>query len=266
MSWTDKELGMDRRITRRDFINGAAMAIAAAVAPLSFAQGSTEAQDRPGYDPPAAHGLRGSHVGSFEVAHRLRDGTFWTTAGDPETTGERYDLIVVGGGISGLSSALFFHQAAGRMARVLILENHDDFGGHAKRNEFQVDKNFMLGFGGTFSIESPAPYSPVAKKVIHDLGIDVSSYAMHLDEKAYNALGLKKKYFFDQETFGADRLVVRPSNWEDEKMWHEFAAQAPLTEKAKADLKRLYALDEDLMPELSSEQKKAKLARVSYAD
>ncbi len=160
---------------------------------------------------PAAHGMRGSHPGSFEVAHRLRDGTFWTNAGQPESTGESYDLIVVGGGISGLSSARFFHQAAGKTARVLILENHDDFGGHAKRNEFQVDKTFMLGFGGTYSIESPAPYSPVAKGVIRDLGIDVSSYAKHNDEKLYPSLGLKQKIFFDRETFGADRLVVSPS-------------------------------------------------------
>src|SRR6201992_3461491 len=243
MSWTDKELGMDRRITRRDFMNGAAMAIAAAATPLSFAQGTTEAQDRPGYDPPAAHGLRGSHVGAFEVAHQLRDGTFWNTAGHPESTGETYDLIVEGGGISGLSSALFFHQAAGKTARVLILENHDDFGGHAKRNEFQVDKTFMLGFGGTFSIESPAPYSPVAKGVIEGLGIDVPSYSKHLDDRPYDSLGLKKKYFFDKETFGADRLVVHPENREDEKAWLEFTAQAPLSDKAKEDLKRLYALD-----------------------
>ncbi len=266
MSWTDKELGMDCRITRRDFMNGAAMAIAAAMTPDSFAQKEAEPQDRPGYDPPAALGLRGSHAGSFEVAHQLRDGTFWKNAGQPENTGETYDLIVVGGGISGLSSARFFHQAAGRTARVLILENHDDFGGHAKRNEFQVDKTFMLGFGGTFSIESPAPYSPVAKGVIRDLGIDVSTYTKHLDRKVYDSLGLKKKYFFDQETFGADCLVAHPSDWQDQKLWREFAAQAPLTDKAKADLKRLYAFDEDLMPDLSSDQKKAKLARMSYAD
>jgi spermidine dehydrogenase len=268
MSWTDKELGMDCRITRRDFMNGAAMAIAAAIAPHSslFGQAVPGPQDRPGYDPPAAHGMRGSHPGAFEVAHRLRDGTFWTTAGQPESTGESYDLVVVGGGISGLSSARFFHQAAGKTARVLILENHDDFGGHAKRNEFEVDKTFMLGFGGTFSIESPAPYSPVAQGVVRDLGIDVPSYSKYLDAKLYSSLGLKQRMFFDQETFGADRLVVKPSAKLSEKMWREFDAQAPLTEKAKADLKRLFALDEDLMPGLSSEQKKAKLARMSYAD
>jgi spermidine dehydrogenase len=268
MSWTDKELGMDRRITRRDFMNGAAMTVAAAVTPHAavLAQGQTEAQDRPGYDPPAAHGLRGSHPGAFEVAHRLRDGTFWSSAGQPESSGESYDLIVVGGGISGLSSARFFHQAAGKTARVLILENHDDFGGHAKRNEFQVDKTFMLGFGGTFSIESPAPYSAVAQGVVRDLGIDVSSYSKHLDNKLYASLGLKQKIFFDRETFGADRLLVKPSYKNGEKLWSEFEAQAPLSEKAKADLKRLYALEEDLMPGLSSDQKKAKLARMSYAD
>jgi spermidine dehydrogenase len=266
MSWTDRELGMDRRITRRDFMNGAAMSVAAALAPSLLAQGETEAQDRPGYDPPAAHGLRGSHPGAFEVAHRLRDGTFWNSAGQPESSGESYDLIVVGGGISGLSSARFFHQAAGKTARVLILENHDDFGGHAKRNEFQVDKTFMLGFGGTFSIESPAPYSAVAQGVVRDLGIDVSSYSKHLDNKLYASLGLKQKIFFDRETFGADRLLVKPSYKNGEKLWSEFEAQAPLSEKAKADLKRLYALEEDLMPGLSSDQKKAKLARMSYAD
>jgi spermidine dehydrogenase len=267
MNWTDKELGMDRRITRRDFMNGAAMAIGAAVAPhASLLAQEKEAQDRSGYDPPAAHGLRGSHPGAFEVAHRLRDGTFWSSAGQPESSGESYDLIVVGGGISGLSSARFFHQADGKTARVLILENHDDFGGHAKRNEFQLDKTFMLGFGGTFSIESPAPYSPVAQGVVRDLGIDVSSYSRHLDSKLYASLGLKQKIFFDQETFGADRLVVKPSPKHGEKMWREFESQAPLTDKTKADLKRLYALDEDLMPGLSSEQKKAKLARMSYAD
>jgi spermidine dehydrogenase len=131
----------------------------------------------------------------------------------------------------------------------------------------------MLGFGGTYAIESPAPYSPVAKGVIRDLGIDVSSYSRHNDDKLYPSLGLKQKIFFDQETFGADRLVASPSARhrntmvaQSAKNWNEFSAQAPLTEKAKSDVKRLYTLDEDLMPGLSSDQKKAKLARISYAD
>ena len=275
MSFTDKELGMHCRITRRDFMNGAAMAIAAAITPHNslLAQAAPEAQNAPGYDPPVLRGMRGSHKGSFEVAHSLRDGTFWAHAGQPASTGETYDLIVVGGGISGLSSARFFHQAAGKNARVLILENHDDFGGHAKRNEFQIDKTFMLGYGGTYAIESPAPYSPVAKGVIRDLGIDVSSYDQHNDEKLYPSLGLTHKIFFDKETFGADRLTPDPSPRrgkhtaaENAKAWQEFAEQAPLSDQAKADLQRLFNLDEDLLPGLTSDQKKAKLARMSYTN
>ena len=79
------------------------------------------------------------------------------------TQAKTYDLIIVGGGISGLAAAHFYRKRAGANARILIIENHDDFGGHAKRNEFQVGKKTLLGYGGTYSIESPEPYSEVAK-------------------------------------------------------------------------------------------------------
>ena len=118
-----------------------------------------------GYYPPALTGLRGSHPGSFDSAHALRDGTFWDSAGTPQDTGETYDLIVVGGGISGLSAAHFYRKSAGGNARILILENHDDFGGHAKRNEFRVGDRTILGYGGSYSIESPEPYSEVARNL-----------------------------------------------------------------------------------------------------
>jgi spermidine dehydrogenase len=278
MGFTDKELGMDRKINRRDFMQGAAMTVGAALTPGApvFAQSSLpsqEAQNRPGYDPPATHGMRGSHEGSYQVAHSLRDGSFWHGAGKPFDTGESYDLVVVGGGISGLSSARFFHEAAGKNARVLILENHDDFGGHAKRNEFEVNGRFMLGYGGTYAIESPAPYSAVAKRVVRELGIDVSSYSKVSNDGLYGELGLTQKIFFDKETFGADRLAISPySRWggvlpgDAAQRWTEFSAQAPMSEKAKADLKRIYELDDDLYPGLSPDEKKAKLARISYAD
>ena len=108
-----RDLGMDRDIDRRDFLNGVAIGTAA----LSLA-GSGEAnasaplpQDKPGYYPPERYGLRGSHPGSFETAHSLRDGTFWQTAKKPEDAKTVYDLIVVGAGISGLSAAYFFRKA-----------------------------------------------------------------------------------------------------------------------------------------------------------
>ena len=163
--------------------------------------------------------MRGSHPGSFEAAHALRDGTFWDSAGKPQDTGETYDLIVVGGGISGLAAAHFYRKTAGAKARILILENHDDFGGHAKRNEFRVGNAFRLGFGGTFSIESPAPYSTVAKSVIQELGIDVASYPKYVNKNLYPSAGMRSRIFFDKETFGADKLVINPapSGWRRER-------------------------------------------------
>src|SRR5579862_6642551 len=204
---------MDREISRRDFLNGVALAIGAAAVPASLFLGCEHPhgpQQSPSYYPPALTGLRGSHPGSFETAHSLRDGTFWSHAPKPEDTGEHYDLVIVGGGISGLSAAHFFRKVAGPNARVLILENHDDFGGHAKRNEFSTSRRNLLGYGGTFSIESPAPYSAVAKSLIRELGIDVPSYPKYVNENLYRSFGLSPKIFFDKETFGADRLVINP--------------------------------------------------------
>ncbi len=219
--------------------------------------------------------MRGDHPGSFEAAHSLRDGTFWDSAGKPEDTGETYDLIIVGGGISGLAAAHFYRKTVGTKARILILDNHDDFGGHAKRNEFRVGNAFRLGFGGTFSIESPAPYSAVAKGVIEELGIDVPSYSKYVDNNLYGSLGLRPKIFFDKETFGADKLVLNPSprsgNESEEvsqgppALLKQFLADAPLADQAKRDLQRLYEEPKDYFPGLTSEQKKAKLAGISYA-
>ena len=273
---SDRELGMHRNITRRDFLNGAALTAGAAMMPWHLlAAADTDPEKSPTYYPPALTGLRGSHVGSFEAAHSLRDGTFWDTAGAPRDTGEAYDLIIVGGGISGLAAAHFYRKRAGANARILILENHDDFGGHAKRNEFQVGKKTLLGYGGTYSIESPEPYSEVAKGVIEDLGIEVTSFPKYLDRDLYGAMGRVPKIFFDKETFGTDKLVDDPYPFPGGETydlavaapdaWSHFMAEAPIAEQARKDVSRLCQEKKDYLPGLNAEQKAARLARISYA-
>jgi len=273
----DRKLGMHRKITRRDFLNGVAVTAGAAMMPWHLIASDDAALEKsPSYYPPALTGMRGSHPGSFDAAHSLRDGTFWDSAGKPEDTGETFDLIIVGGGISGLAAAHFYRKAAGESARILILDNHDDFGGHAKRNEFRIGSTFRLGFGGTFSIESPAPYSAVAKGVIEELGIDVPSYSKYADKNLYRSLGMHPKVFFDKEMFGVDKLAPHPfprggGESEDaeaasKKLLKQFLAEAPLAEQAKRDLHRLVDEPKDFYPGLGSDEKKAKLARISYAD
>jgi spermidine dehydrogenase len=280
----DRYLGMDRPITRRDFLNGAALAVGAAILPRSgLAAGvkTAELQNRPDYDPPESTGLRGSHPGSFEIAHSLRDGTFWQTADKPIETGENYDLVIVGAGISGLSAAHFFREKAGNSTRILILENHDDFGGHAKRNEFHLGGRLQLLNGGTLLIDSPYPYSPVADGLLKKLGIDPPKFNReYADHRFYGSLGLKPAVFFDKETFGDDRLVVGTPgrDWDEEApdnhplhgskeiSWQDFLAKTPLSKTAQKDVLRIQEDKVDYMPGLSSAEKKARLAKMSYRD
>ena len=277
MDSNDRNLGMHCRISRRDFLNGVAVStgpLLAGAALGSAAANPADPEKAPGYYPPALGGMRGDHDEIYKTPHSVRDGNFWQHAGTPSDTGEEYDLVIVGGGISGLAAAHFYRQQSKPHARILVLDNHDDFGGHAKRNEFHQTRDMLLGFGGTFSIESPAPYSVVATGLINELGIDVASFPSLINRQQYSSLGLRSAVFFNRETFGRDKLVPSPvADWYEEQpfgassdaRWKTFFNDAPIADAAKHDLRRLYEGKEDYLPGLSSDAKKARLARMSYA-
>jgi spermidine dehydrogenase len=265
----DRELGMDRVIDRRDFLNGVAigaggLAAAATMAGCTHMAGTAMSASAGDNYPPARTGLRGSHAGAFENAHSVRDGTF-RPAEMRDVDGE-YDLVVVGAGISGLSAAYFYRKARPD-ARILILDNHDDFGGHAKRNEFMLGGRLHLLNGGTELIDSPRAYSPAASGLLRELGIDPVALAESAEkEEVYEGLG--PATFFDKETFGADKLVVGgPGREEGETVdWPAFLAQTPLPESARAEILRIETAMVDHFPGLNSAQKKDRLSRMSYGD
>ncbi len=265
----DRDLGMRRNITRRDFVNGVGVAIGGAlIAPgsISAREGTSDASQAQEYYPPALTGMRGSHAGSFEVAHALRDGNSWTDAAD---TGEHYDMVVVGGGLSGLSAAYFFLTSAGRGARVLVLDNHDDFGGHAKRNEMTSRGSTLMLNGGTSYLESVRQFSTVARTLLSAIGIDVESgIATSVAGMGfYRSLGLGNATFFAKEVFGEDRLV-KGRGGSGSSGWADWLAQTPLSPDARRDITRLYddGANPDYMPGLSDVDKKERLARISYRD
>ena len=262
----DAELGMKRHITRRDFLNGFSIAVGGSLA-LSggiwtevFGLPTSPAKQGPNgsYYPPTKTGMRGSHDGSWEVAHALRDGKTWPA---PVADAESYDLIVVGGGISGLAAAYFYRKHAGPKARILILDNHDDFGGHAKRNEFHPGR-LLIGYGGTQSIAGPNLYSAEAKSLFAELGIEVQRFAKYFDGKFFASRGLEGGIFFDKETFGVDRTVAGPGK----PSWPAFLAKTPLAAQAQKDIARLYTADVDYLPGKNAADKKVYLARTSYKD
>src|SRR5439155_26010155 len=192
-------------------------------------------------------------------------------AGKPVDTGETYDLVVVGGGISGLAAAYFYRKHAGSSARILILDNHDDFGGHAKRNEFRPGGRLLLTNGGTVAIESPFPYSKEARGLLTELGIDPPAFEKkYSDHEVYRGLGFG--YFFDKETFGGERLVTGapggffgPATASGNK-WADFLAKTPLSAQAQEDIVRIQEGKIDHMKGVPQAEKKARLSRMSYKD
>jgi spermidine dehydrogenase len=287
----DLKLGMDRDITRRDFLNGAGIAVTGSMlgTPLAAAvanAATTSAQSQPGYYPPTRDGMRGSHPGSFELAHLMRDGKRWDDPADSEDSGEVYDLVVVGGGISGLAAAYFYQKETGPDARILIVENHDDFGGHAKRNEFEYKGQTLVDLGGTEFIETPREYPKNARALIEDLGIDIDQAGAVRDFGRYPALNLRGGVFFEKESFGEDRLVAGreglapgdeqsayitlPAELEhgtgDLQHVAEFLARSPLSDSAREEIIELFCGDTDYLPDLSTDEKIHKLRSISYVE
>jgi len=253
-------------ISRRDFLNGVALTIAAGLSP------ATQVAAQPLRYPPALTGMRGHHAGSFEVGHDLRVGKKFALDGLPIEAS--YDLIVIGGGISGLAAAWFYRKANAR-ARILILDNHDDFGGHAKRNEFHLDGRLILGYGGSESLQSPAAlYSGVAKGLLADLGIDIARFDTAFERSLYPSLGLARGVFFPRETFGRDVLAIGdpmtmladdlgPSLL-NAKPVAEFVSQFPISAESKAQLIALYEQSRDPLAGKSRKQKQELLEKTSY--
>lgn len=256
MNDDDKKLGMDVPITRRDFINGTAVTVGATLASPIVVAGSTDAQAVSGDYPPAKTGMRGAHPGSFETAHAAVRGQHWQ--GKP--SGEHYDLVIVGAGISGLAAAHIYLRDVDSKASILILDNHDDFGGHAKRNEFTSGNRTLLGFGGTMFIDAPKGYPPAAAAVLKDLGIEADLYKNHYHADLFDNLGLTGCAFLDRETFGADFLTsgtyVSP----------QALKESPLPQEIRDELVRLYADETDYLPGKSATQRRAIVESISWRD
>ena len=227
------------------------------------------------YYPPALTGLRGSTEGTFEAAHALKDGAFWKMTRAPSTTGETYDLVVVGAGISGLASAYFYRKAAGAGARVLLLDNHDDFGGHAKRNEFNAGRAACSSsYGGTQSIDSPGALQRVGEGPHHATwastcrswrGASTSEALQGPGQRASSSTSET----FGQRQAGQEPLGRRARRGLSTTRRGPAASQrgAALGGGARRDIAPPADREEvDYLPGLSSAEKKARLARMSYAD
>ncbi len=253
---------MNRRMTRRDFIQDTGLAALAASLP-SGVQGSASQQTNHQNYPPTRTGLRGSHPGSFEAAHALSDGARLATATD---LNEHYDLVVVGGGISGLAAAYYYQRRFGAKAKILIIENHDDFGGHARRNEFHQGGQMRLSLGGTHNLEH-WKFSDTANRLMSDLGINHQKLRESMEFTYGYGAKNGDAIWFDEETYGTNKLVYGYTleNWSLGQSI-ECIDEFPLSAEAKDQLKRLYTTRSNMLRDSSKAEAEALLSGISYPD
>ena len=263
---------MASKITRRDFLNGMAIGAGAGLLMPGQVIGQTTASlassKLPGdYYPPTLTGMRGSHEGSYEVAHALA----WNgqKPSSYEELDEHYDLVVVGAGQSGLAAAWYYRKKMGPAARILLLDNHDDFGGHAKRNEFHQDGNMVLGLGGAQNIEPMSSYSAMAIELLKDIGIDDQALAaMTANTPDDYMLGGK---------FGASNGMTIPAAGGHKNLsgnWLEFfhggqgygaaVKELPIPEEEQAKLIAFFGGDRDFLDDLSLLEQYRYVKSVSY--
>lgn len=269
----DRDLGMDRPVSRRDILHGfGAVAASSFVPGRAFADEvlAAEAAGQP-YYPPALTGMRGNHDGSFDIAHALaREGRAdWGPVTEPDAG--VYDLVVVGAGLSGLAAAHFYQKENPR-ARILLLDNHDDFGGHAKRNEFNLDGHLHLGYGGSQSLVSPDHYPKPAKTLIDDLGIDTGALADGYDQDFFHRNGLAAGIHFDKKDWGVDKVVRYDLGGmsylplaDPGQSPEEVVAQMPMSDAARGEFLRLLTVDENQV-DMSKAEQEEYLWTISYRE
>ena len=263
---TDKQLGMLKPIRRRDFVQGAAVATGAALTAGSLSasdfwgdQSESPGAIRADY-PPVKTGMRGSHPGAYEVAHALgRDGAKFAK---PAEAAEHHDLVVVGAGISGLAAAYFYRQQMGSSAKILLLENHDDFGGHAKRNEFHQSGEMVLSLGGTHNLEW-WKFSDVVNRLLSELGVDPHAMRREMTFEYGRDAPNSPAMWFDADTYGESRLI--PNFSLRNHLTREQIDQIPISVEGRKSLLRLYSSDIS-HSKLSEAELETLLSEISYPD
>ena len=264
MKKTDRSLGMGRDISRRDFIHDISLAGLGLTLPAGIAAHAAGSNPAPAGYPPVRTGLRGSHPGAFEVAHALaREGKAFPA---PTDLDEAYDLVVVGGGISGLAAAYYYRKRFGSDARILILENHDDFGGHAKRNEFHQGGPMRLSWGGTMNLEYPL-FSDEANELLGELGVSIDTLLEGYHFRYGSGPKGKHAMYFDAETFGRDELVQDFSFRAGRETDLDASIDRfPISKESRESLKRFYARRDNVFAGKSEDEVKAQLSSISYTD
>jgi spermidine dehydrogenase len=238
----DKSLGMDQPITRRDFLNSTLLASGSLLTAATPLQLLGEEDDWTGYGGVGDYSKsNGNTLEVLAAGHRIRDGEFDRLPANFIDTGEMFDCVVVGGGISGLAAALFLLRKGGKNRTCLVLDNHPVFGGEAKRNEFVVDGHRLMAHQGSAVFFVQYPHSFLGR-FYDSIGLKAPrlqyqkwagpAKEMALSKTPYDMVGSEPATY--GLYFGA-KFSQKPGVWLIDP-WGKKLEGAPISESARAEL------------------------------
>ena len=237
---------MSIRVTRRDFLNGMLLGAGALLlelpAPLRLF-----AQSQPSYgfggigDYASSSGNTPAVINAFQA---IQNGDYKSISREIFDTSESYDLVIVGGGLSGLGAAYEFNKSSLKQAKCLIIENHPIFGGAAKRNEFMVQGERLIGpqASNSFGVidHSGIPGYDIYSELRIPTEFEYGALAPELDPLDFDSTNFGYRLWFDSKSIGhyfAGQGQDTPGKWVA-GLWENKLAGAPYPEKVRKDFLR----------------------------
>lgn len=264
-------------ISRRDFVNGTLVGFGAALLSPSLPVIAAKSKKPIGVFNDLWTGFGG--VGDYansngniasvrEAAHLIRDGLTPMLMKKVEDTGEEYDMVIIGGGFSGIGAAYQFHKKYGNTKKCLIIENHPVFGGEAKQNEFEVDGYKLYGPQASNDFGPPNKDDKgLIAEIYRVTGLPFEYKFVKQDTQKTNVKAPIENYygvFWDEERFdtgyflGTEAKTPWVINPRADKL-----ARLPWPDDVKADLNRAF---EDLEDKYEGDDFDRWLDSMSYKD
>lgn len=219
----DPSLG-GRTVRRRDFLNGMLVGASGVLLGGSLAgcEGGETETNPPDELPP------GKDAGDNNtICHQVRDGKAWEI---PAVAGDLYDCVVIGGGLSGLTTAYRLQKLG--ITNILVLEKEDPVGGFAR---LDGPAESAWGQGSAYTV---FPYNDNLFEIYTDLGIitgvDADDVPI-LDDKYVlklpaNSSYIEGKWYAEPWDAGIDALPYSEQIRSDMKAfrddmitWYEYA-------------------------------------------